>query len=304
VVCEPVQLFFFWYSSSSCLRAACCARLLRAIVRSSVVRVFALVAERSSVVRVFDLIEGRMYNPITDTVILSRDVKWTNWERSDPTAALKELQDLTVPVKNVVPPIEQPPLDDMNPGAHVIPDDEFDDVFEPNVGRNDDIPQDQDVIQPVIEIGRNDANNQDRNTAPTEADPASTRMGTRNTPSRENDHNTVGQQRNIEVQRLHTYYNPTAALIDEDEQELQQGMAHPLMHTLQSDPGEPKNLEEAFNGPDKAKWYSSVRDEVQNFLDRDAWKEVPLHKVVKEGRKPFRTKTLQVLDRISGSPMK
>jgi hypothetical protein len=30
----------------------------------------------------------RMYNPITDTVILSRDVKWTNWERSDPTQQL------------------------------------------------------------------------------------------------------------------------------------------------------------------------------------------------------------------------
>jgi hypothetical protein len=64
------------------------------------------------------------------------------------------------------------------------------------------------------------------------------------------------------------------------------------MYTLQSDPGEPKNLEEAFNGPDKAKWYSSIKDEVQNFLDRDAWKEVPLHKVVKEGRKPFMTKTV------------
>jgi hypothetical protein len=121
-------------------------------------------------------------------------------------------------VKNVVPPIEQPPSDDMNPGAHIIPNDEFDDVFEPNVGRNDDIPQDQDVIQPVVEIGRNDATDQDRNTAPTEADPASTRMGTRNTPSHENDHNNVGQQRNTEVQRLHTYYNPTTALIDEDEQ--------------------------------------------------------------------------------------
>jgi hypothetical protein len=33
-------------------------------------------------------------------------------------------------------------------------------------------------------------------------------------------------------------------------------------------------------------------DEVQNFLDRDPWEEVPLHKVVKEGRKPFRTKTV------------
>jgi hypothetical protein len=60
-------------------------------------------------------------------------------------------------------------------------------------------------------------------------------------------------------------------------------MAHLVMHTLQSDPGEPKNLEEAFNGPDKAKWYSSVKEEVQNFVDRDAWEEVPLHKVVEEG---------------------
>jgi hypothetical protein len=81
-----------------------------------------------------------VYNPNTDTVILSRDVKWVNWERSDPTAALKSLQDLTVRVPKVVPPVEQLPSDDINPGAHVIPDDEFDDVVYPNVGRNDDIP--------------------------------------------------------------------------------------------------------------------------------------------------------------------
>jgi hypothetical protein len=64
----------------------------------------------------------RMYNPNTHTVILSRGVKWTNWERSDPTEASEALQDLTVPVANVVPPIEKPPLGDMNLGAHVIPD--------------------------------------------------------------------------------------------------------------------------------------------------------------------------------------
>jgi hypothetical protein len=95
-------------------------------------------------------------------------------------------------------------------------------------------------------------------------------MGTRNKPSHEISQNDVGEQRTREVERLHTYYNPTAALIDNDEQEMQPGMAHLVMHTLQSDPGEPKNLEEAFNGLDKAKWYSSVKDEVQNFLDRDA----------------------------------
>jgi hypothetical protein len=39
------------------LSAACCARLFRAIVRSSVVGVFDLVKDRSSVVRMFDLIE-------------------------------------------------------------------------------------------------------------------------------------------------------------------------------------------------------------------------------------------------------
>jgi hypothetical protein len=47
--------------------------------------------------------------------------------RSD--SSLK-VQDMTVPaVKNVVPPIEQSPSGDMNPGAHIIPDDEFEDVF-------------------------------------------------------------------------------------------------------------------------------------------------------------------------------
>jgi hypothetical protein len=85
----------------------------------------------------------------------------------------------------------------MNPGAHVIPDDEFDDVFYPNVRRNDDIPLAQDGIQPVIKIERNDVAEQDTGknyTAPTTINPASTRMGTRSKPSNKIIQKDVGQQ--------------------------------------------------------------------------------------------------------------
>jgi hypothetical protein len=208
---------------------------------------------------------------------------------------LKALQDLTEPVPSVVPSVEQPPHEDMNPGAHVIPDDEYDDIFDPNVGRNDEFPPAQDVNQSVIEIGRNNVVEQGTgrsNEVPATTNPVSTRMRTRSKPSNEIIRNDVEEQATREVERLHTYYNPTDTLIDRDEEEIQTEIVNLVLHTLHSDPGEPKNLEEAFNGLDKAKWFSSVKDGVQNFLDRDEWEEVlPLHKVVKEGRKPFRTKT-------------
>jgi hypothetical protein len=34
----------------------------------------------------------RMYNPLKDSVITSRDIRWTDWVRSDTTAILKKIQ--------------------------------------------------------------------------------------------------------------------------------------------------------------------------------------------------------------------
>jgi hypothetical protein len=146
---------------------------------------------------------------------------------SDPTEALKALQDLTVPVPIVVPPVEPPSQEDMNPGgAHIIPDDEFDDVFDHNAGRNNDIPLAQDMGLLDTRTGRNDAVEHitGRNvTVPPVTNQETTRMGTRSAPSNEVVEE-MGPQRTNEVERLNTYYNPTIAVVDEDEEDLATGI--------------------------------------------------------------------------------
>jgi hypothetical protein len=63
----------------------------------------------------------RMYNPITDRVVISRDVRWAQWTRADPTTALKNLQDLEPPVDAVM---ADPTQTDGLSDPHIIPDDD------------------------------------------------------------------------------------------------------------------------------------------------------------------------------------
>jgi hypothetical protein len=63
-----------------------------------------------------------MYNPATDRVIVSRDIKWAKWVRADTTATLKQLQELEPEVEVQADLTHTSTL--TNP--YVIPDDDHD----------------------------------------------------------------------------------------------------------------------------------------------------------------------------------
>ncbi len=61
--------------------------------------------------------------------------------------------------------------------------------------------------------------------------------------------------------------------------------------SLNSDPGEPKSMKEALSGPNSKEWEKSIRNEIENFLKRKAWKKVLREKVLREkNRKLITTK--------------
>ena len=45
--------------------------------------------------------------------------------------------------------------------------------------------------------------------------------------------------------------------------------------TLSSDPGEPKTFWKAMDGRNRHKWVPSAKEEINNFLSREAWKKFP-----------------------------
>jgi hypothetical protein len=58
------------------------------------------------------------------------------------------------------------------------------------------------------------------------------------------------------------------------------------------DPGEPNNLNEALSGPKSQEWTESIKADINNFIERDGWKKVPLCGIVSKGQKPIRTNTV------------
>jgi hypothetical protein len=102
-----------------------------------------------------------------------------------------------------------------------------------------------------------------------------------------------------ELRRLNTSYNPTANRIEEDQDEeivfhstgdANYVQVHYVYNaTLASDPGEPKNLGEALQSSESEYWINGVRKEIENFMNRGAWKRVPLS-AMKKGQRPIFTK--------------
>jgi hypothetical protein len=80
-----------------------------------------------------------------------------------------------------------------------------------------------------------------------------------------------------QVQKLHTYYNPT--------------FTEQINMAIASDPGEPSTMKEALNGSEKEKWKEAVKKEINNFLQRGVWKKVSREDVImNQKRKLITTK--------------
>ena len=101
--------------------------------------------------------------------------------------------------------------------------------------------------------------------------------------------------RSREVQNLRTSFNPIPDELEQEHQNL-------VMTATMSDPGEPRNLQEALSGPDAEHWEKSIKSKIMNFLDRKAWTQVTMKQVLKENRKPVGTKTVfKVKDKHDGT---
>jgi len=214
----------------------------------------------------------RMYNPVNSTVIETRDVKWADWHGGQPIPdSLKMFAAHTkVDVKDFeILDLEFESISPENHGAttvetHVLPDDEEDNT-DFGAGRND---TDTSNVDPVDAAGRNDTSNAAGNKI----------------------------SLNRELRKLHTTYNPTLHLIENEGNyaELQQPEEDEFKHFVftvefNSDPGEPKTIQEALRSPERLHWIRAMQKEIQNFLSRGVWKKVS-KTALKKGQKPISTK--------------
>ncbi len=94
--------------------------------------------------------------------------------------------------------------------------------------------------------------------------------------------------------RLNTYYNPTLAQEDnnnddDDDDETVVAMAQVFNVQLDSDPGEPKTMEEAITSSQRRQWIIAIKNEIENFLKRKVWTPTNLRKL-SAGQKPIKVK--------------
>jgi hypothetical protein len=208
-----------------------------------------------------------MYNPLTDSVVLSRYVKWANWVRADPTATLKQLQESEPPLEAAPPDLTQT-ASLTNP--HFIPEEDDHDA-----GRID-----GDNRQTIVGSRTRSNQHQFQNIV-------------------EDDEPLQGAARRARA-KLDTYYNPAPneiedeiPIVEDDDEDIgQTKMINIVMSITMSDPGEPKSIDSALHGPKGNEWRESIKSEINNFISQDAWRKVPLKDVLAEGRKPIKTKTV------------
>jgi hypothetical protein len=262
----------------------------------------------------------RMYNPMTRAVILTRNVTWAAWAPSDSQDTLVHLfeqnpdgiADQEDGIKDII-------WADGRPAPHVIPDNETKDDLQagrinypdPDVeiipahlaGRrigdgngdrttNDSDSEDDEALRIQVEEGNFPQEvNADKARTEEDQDPLIA------TPTTPNAISTKSRMIASAMRKLQGYYNPLAA------KTLDKGIKPTVMEpegdmmdtnevagvvfsvTLTSDPGEPQTFREAVDGPAKEKWLPSTKNEVLNFINRDAWKKIERTLVSKVGRK-------------------
>jgi hypothetical protein len=196
----------------------------------------------------------RVYDPLTKKVRLSRDVKWAEWKRTDPSETMKIF---SKEHKNGSPAgISEEDSDDERPTPpDIVPMDEDEDTASSRVHETE--RNERDLEQQRSKKLARELARLDWNVKP---------------PAR----NMIEDDDAEEEAK------------DGEENDVQ----FVFSTSLSSDPGEPKTLKEALEGIDSKLWTASVSGEIMNFLKRDAWKKVPMKQVLAEGRKPTPTKII------------
>ena len=281
----------------------------------------------------------RMYNPETQMVVESRDVRWDEWLIDENVTNAAQAVAQTV---NTTPgfPMEEDSEDEEGP--HLIPDDDDGpptvrtDAPAPRapVARRipdfgaggDEIPQNENSSEPTesneeIEnrrLGR-EKDEGGENVSPTgptgirrnsqrEQVLPGNRMQTRSRPRVHFDERDIPSQNSRlgkELAKLDfgVRFRSNVVPDDEDEDDEDEVVAAMVMSiSTESDPGEPKTIKEALSGKNKGFWREGMKKEVANFLDRKAWVPCDRDEVLKKGFKPVGTKTVfKVKDEHDGS---
>ena len=243
----------------------------------------------------------RMFNMETKKILLSRDIVWAEWHGGlDVRKDLPMFADMEVDLADNQ--IDDSDWIDADPSqAIIIPpdDDDEDDINE--AGRKMQtatIPINAGTSLNIIpaDIGE---------TAPPLTNPDNNKQGGGNL-SQENNERPKISKVDRELRKLETSYNPvsdlksapTSPMESNPEQTKEENSTaqitspqphHAFNAALASDPGEPKNYNEALASPDRIKWMKAMDKEVMNFLNRKVWSIVPRTKL-RQGQKPIQTR--------------
>ena len=254
-----------------------------------------------------------MYNPTTDSVIVTDSVKWkdfTRWEATSMDSTIGKLYDN----KNTSPKSmsnTEVSFSDSNTSI----ENPIEESTLPNVETSE--PTTNDVDQAVPNVAKRstrstgikpmnaDTNNPKVVRALRQLDTSPQYKVTGNvTPTQifeNSDEDAVAINLVFTDDVIFTYSSDGGIMGDlDDEDDL---LDLYLMHTcIQSDPGEPTRWRDALEGDDREWWLQSTTSEFNNFLSRGAWKFVPLEFAKSKGKRIIPTKLVfKKKDEIDGS---
>ena len=243
-----------------------------------------------------------MYNPRTRQIILSRDIRWADFERPNAADDLSMYENREernghhnagVPVIAIEDDITEQGGsnhdDDSTISGEVENESDESDQFNMESDTDDesagisagngtnDAPIELDDNEIPENLHDEDINNEGDENRYENVEPSDTRRVTRSESRREQTKRVHRAMKNLDAS-----YNPVARkrLRGTD------NVAHKIYNTaIVSDPGEPTTVWEAMNGDKKKLWIPSIKSEVMNFIKRKSWKYVSVKEPIQAGRK-------------------
>ena len=214
----------------------------------------------------------RMFNPATKRIILSRDVKWAEWKRTDPKSNMDvfvkyDSTDIVPGIDEVVVEIAKLPEID-KATIHLIPDDDGHQEYQDS--RN----------------AKSDENLTNLKNQESKLDREMKKLDTSYNPTVTGNE----EKESIKEGNVVVTGNAKSLPIEIPESEMMDFIVELHNTAVTSDVGDPVTFEGALGVKRGKLWKFSMISEVNNFLYRDAWMPRNLAKVRKKVRKPIPTK--------------
>ena len=260
-----------------------------------------------------------MYDPRTRKIIMSRDIRWADFDRPNAKIDLdlyRSREDISVHDGEIVNPqlyqgdpnISDVPSEIRNQGGNIDMNKDIDrEVDEQSSTQSiDDYNSESDnsdLVEVVVfsdeesvqgesdkrDVEHNTDNNFNQNdTGSEEAEDSTADNQERNRVTRSQSNRARTRRMENVLRQLDTSYNPTR------KKRRRHTNYHiydtPIRHkiyntTITSDPGEPTTIKEAMNGKDCDKWKPSIKSEIMNFIKRKSWEYVSIDEPKSTNRK-------------------